>query len=167
MLKRNVKNDSETQSQMRQLLKQARQQTVGDGRQQAELMRQVRETKEQLHHQPLQERRSSQAPAQLSVGELVRVVALDAEAVVQRISGSNIELSLKGKVMRVSLSALEAYEPRRFAEAKKQTVVHGRGTGALRQAIRDLLAQHRAVTAFHAADNAQGGNAITEIELGN
>ncbi|OEU72901.1 MAG: hypothetical protein BA874_10900 [Desulfuromonadales bacterium C00003068] len=141
------------------------------------------------------------------------MVALDAEAVVQRISGSNIELSLKGKVMRVSLAALEAYEPRRFAETKKQTtsarshierpqfnprlevvglrvedalplveqliddallhswkdisVVHGRGTGALRQAIRDLLAQHRAVTAFHAADNAQGGNAITEIELGN
>lgn len=204
---------SEAQSQMRQLLKQARQQTVGDGREQAELMRQVRETKEQLHHQPMQERRRSQAPEQLSIGELVRVVALDAEAVVQRISASNIELSLKGKVMRVSLSALEAYEPRRFAKAKKQTtgarshierpqfnprlevvglrveealplveqliddallhswkdisVVHGRGTGALRQAIRDLLAQHRAVTAFHAADNAQGGNAITEIELGN
>ena len=203
---------SETQSQMRQLLKKARQQTVGDGREQAELMRQVRESKEQLQHQPLQERRRSHAPEQLSVGELVRVVALDAEAVVQRVAGSNIELSLKGKVMRVSLGALEAYEPRRFAEAKKQTagtrthiersqfnprlevvglrvedalplveqliddallhnwkdisVVHGRGTGALRAAIRELLSQHRAVTAFQAADNAQGGNAITEITLG-
>ncbi|MEA3465068.1 MAG: endonuclease MutS2 [Thermodesulfobacteriota bacterium] len=203
---------SETQSQVRQLLKQTRQQTVGDGRQQAELMRQLRETKEQLHVQPLQERRRSQVPQQLSVGELVQVVALNAQATVKRVSGTDVELTVKGKLMRVSISALEAYHPRRFAQVAKGTagarnhierpsfnprlevvgmrveealplverliddallhnwkdisVVHGRGTGALRQAIRDLLAVHRGVTAFHAADNAHGGDAVTVIELG-
>lgn len=45
-------------------------------------------------------------------------------------------------------------------------VTHGRGGGALRQAIRALLGQHRAVTAFHSADNAHGGDAVTLIQLG-
>ncbi|MCD6525897.1 MAG: endonuclease MutS2 [Desulfuromonas sp.] len=203
---------SETQGQMRQLLKQARQQSAGDGRQHAELMRQVRESKEQVQAQPLHEQRRSQAPQQVSVGELVRVVALNTEATVQRLPGSEVELNVQGKVMRVAMTALEAFEPRRFAQTAKGTagarshvvresfkssldvvgcrvdealpqverliddallhnwkdltVTHGRGTGALRQAIRDLLAQHRAVTAFHAADNAHGGDAVTVIELG-
>ncbi|MDY0213557.1 MAG: Smr/MutS family protein, partial [Desulfuromonadaceae bacterium] len=45
-------------------------------------------------------------------------------------------------------------------------VTHGRGGGVLRQAVRTLLGQHRAVAAFHSADNAQGGDAVTVIQLG-
>ncbi len=206
---------SETQSKMRQLLKQARQHHDGDsgGRQQAEMMRQVRETKEQL--QPLkaiQQQRSRQVPQQLVAGEIVRIVALNTEATVQQVSDNEIELNVHGKVMRLGIAGLEAFEPRRFAQQAKKTngvstniqrnefkprldvvglrvedalpqveqliddallhnwknisVVHGRGTGALRQAIQAMLSAHRAVTSYYAADNASGGDAITEIELG-
>jgi len=202
---------NETQGKMKKLLKQARDMQGGDGRQQAELMRQVRESREELPT-PVEVKRQRHAPDQLSEGELVRVVALNAEARVERLSGDEVELNVNGKVMRLPLSALEAFSPRRFAEAKTKrggtksqvdrsrfnprldvvgcrveealpqverliddallnnwkdiSVVHGRGTGALRQAIQELLARHRAVTSFHAADNAHGGTAVTEIELG-
>ena len=45
-------------------------------------------------------------------------------------------------------------------------VTHGRGAGALRRAIREMLGHHRAVSAFHSADNAHGGDAVTVIQLG-
>lgn len=44
-------------------------------------------------------------------------------------------------------------------------VIHGRGAGTLRRAIRELLGSHRAVAAYHSADNAHGGDAVTEIQL--
>ncbi|MCA1797405.1 MAG: Smr/MutS family protein, partial [Geobacteraceae bacterium] len=113
----------------------------------------------------------------------------------------------------LSLHALEACEPRRFAESKRSKVqhsrssvertgfnpgldvvgmraedavprverfiddallhnwrdlqvTHGRGAGALRRAIREMLGHHRAVSAFHSADNAHGGDAVTVIQLG-
>jgi DNA mismatch repair protein MutS2 len=202
---------SETQSKMKTLLKQAREMQGGDGRQQAELMRQMRESRQELPT-PVESRRQRQAPQQLQDGEIVRIVALNAEARVEKLSGSEVELNVNGKVMRLPMSALEAFSPRRFTEVKAKrggtksqverssfnprldvvgcrvedalpqverliddallhnwkdiSVVHGRGTGALRQAIQELLAQHRAVTAFHAADNAHGGTAVTVIELG-
>jgi DNA mismatch repair protein MutS2 len=45
-------------------------------------------------------------------------------------------------------------------------VVHGSGEGILRRAVRDYLAGHRAVSAFHSADQAQGGDNVTVVELG-
>jgi DNA mismatch repair protein MutS2 len=45
-------------------------------------------------------------------------------------------------------------------------VVHGSGEGILRKAVRGLLSDHRAVTAFYAADLSQGGDNVTVVELG-
>lgn len=45
-------------------------------------------------------------------------------------------------------------------------IVHGSGSGALRQAVRQLLAEQRAVTAFYAAASEEGGENITIAELG-
>ncbi len=208
---------TDTQNQMRQLLKQARQQAggnveIGGSQQQAELMRLTRETKEKLQLKPQQARSQHAVPKNLGIGELVRIPALNTEAIVHQINGDEIELNCHGKVMRLALKALEAFEPRRFAQAAKKTtsvhrhtennnfkpqveviglhvedaidqverliddallhnwkdvsVVHGRGTGALRTAIAAMLARHRAVTAFHAADENSGGAAVTVIQLG-
>ena len=44
-------------------------------------------------------------------------------------------------------------------------MVHGAGEGILRRAVRDFLAAHREVTAFHAADLARGGDNVTIIEM--
>ena len=207
---------SETQAQMRRLLKETRQLgTKTDGiavQQQADLMRQVRETKDQLHTQLPEAQTRYPAPTKVTSGEIVRITTLNTEAVVRQQNGKEVELSLNGKVMRLPLTALEIFEPRRFAKTAKRTasvrshieysnfkpqlevaglrvedalpqvdrliddallhnwksvtVVHGRGSGALRQAISELLAHHRAVTAFHAADDSCGGNGTTVIELG-
>jgi DNA mismatch repair protein MutS2 len=203
---------TETETQMRQVLKQARQQHTVDGRQQAELMRQVHATKEQLYKPEEALQALGQPARQVDVGERVIIRALNTEAMVQNIGNNEIELNVQGKIMRLPLAALQTFEPRRFAQASKQTtsvrshiehstfkpeikviglrvedalplveqliddallhnwnnisVVHGRGTGALRQAISSMLASHRAVTAFHAADDTSGGTAVTVIELG-
>jgi DNA mismatch repair protein MutS2 len=48
---------------------------------------------------------------------------------------------------------------------KHLEVVHGSGEGILRRAVRDALARHREVSAFHGADPNQGGENVTVIEL--
>jgi DNA mismatch repair protein MutS2 len=44
-------------------------------------------------------------------------------------------------------------------------VVHGAGEGVLRQAVREFLAAHRGVAAFHAADPGRGGDNVTIVEM--
>jgi DNA mismatch repair protein MutS2 len=44
-------------------------------------------------------------------------------------------------------------------------VVHGAGEGILRRTVRDFLAGHREVVAFHAGDIARGGDNVTVVEL--
>jgi DNA mismatch repair protein MutS2 len=48
---------------------------------------------------------------------------------------------------------------------KELEVVHGSGEGVLRRAVREQLAAHQAVVAFHAADANSGGENITLIEM--
>ena len=44
-------------------------------------------------------------------------------------------------------------------------IVHGRGTGAVRQAVRDALARHPSAAGFAPADPSEGGDAVTVVEL--
>jgi DNA mismatch repair protein MutS2 len=44
-------------------------------------------------------------------------------------------------------------------------VVHGAGEGVLRRTVRDFLAGHREVVAFHAGDISRGGDNVTVVEL--
>ncbi|MBI4218679.1 MAG: Smr/MutS family protein [Chloroflexi bacterium] len=44
-------------------------------------------------------------------------------------------------------------------------VVHGRGTGAIRQAVRESLARHPSAASFGPADPDAGGDAVTVVEL--
>lgn len=59
-------------------------------------------------------RQKTVLPQGLEVGELVRIVALGAEAQVKRISGQQVDLQVGGKRMRQPLAALEQFSPRRF-----------------------------------------------------
>jgi DNA mismatch repair protein MutS2 len=150
------------------------------------------------------------APTEVAVGELLRVPALNTEAEVVRPCGGEVELSIKGKKLRLPLAQLEAFAPRRFAKRsgggkvhshieregftpklmlvgkraedalllldrfvddallhhqRQVEVVHGAGEGILRRMVRDFMAGHREVKAFHAADLAQGGDNVTIVEL--
>ncbi|MBM3944957.1 MAG: Smr/MutS family protein, partial [SAR202 cluster bacterium] len=44
-------------------------------------------------------------------------------------------------------------------------VVHGRGTGALREVVRERLKSHPLVRAYRPEENERGGNGVTVVEL--
>ena len=44
-------------------------------------------------------------------------------------------------------------------------IIHGEGTGALREAVRQLLAKHPLVASFSAATRDRGGNGATLVDL--
>lgn len=44
-------------------------------------------------------------------------------------------------------------------------IIHGKGTGALRQAVRDLLKEHKLVASFSSASAAEGGEGVTIVRL--
>ena len=46
------------------------------------------------------------------------------------------------------------------------TIIHGSGSGRLRDAIRDFLREHRAVTGFGHGDPLHGGVGVTVVQLG-
>ncbi|HLG78169.1 MAG TPA: Smr/MutS family protein, partial [Ktedonobacteraceae bacterium] len=44
-------------------------------------------------------------------------------------------------------------------------IVHGKGTGALRQAVREQLARHPLVTSYTSAPPKEGGDGVTIVKL--
>ena len=44
-------------------------------------------------------------------------------------------------------------------------IIHGEGTGALREVVRELLAKHSLVTSFSAATREHGGSGVTMVDL--
>jgi len=45
------------------------------------------------------------------------------------------------------------------------TIVHGKGTGAIRQGVTEALKKHRSIKSFHYAPPNQGGNGATIVEF--
>ncbi len=52
-----------------------------------------------------------------------------------------------------------------LAQMSEVRIVHGMGTGALRQAISDLLSKHPHVSRFEAAPSSEGGRGVTVVTL--
>ena len=52
-----------------------------------------------------------------------------------------------------------------FTGLSKILVIHGKGTGALRQGLQDYLKHHRSVRTFSFADISEGGTGATVVEL--
>ena len=102
---------------------------------------------------------SSKSPGKSNEAPGVTVDTLESE-------DSNGELDVRGA------RVFEAEElVRRFVDdaslqgLKSVRIVHGAGTGALREAVRELLAKHSLVASFSAATREQGGNGATLVDL--
>ncbi len=200
----------EAEDNIKRLFKDLRQEAP-DVAGQARVTGELRQVREAMRPASIAKPQSTSAPKEVAVGELLHIPALASEGEVVRVAGGQVELSVQGKKLRLSLSSLEQFQPRRFARRKSDggqvrnrvereaahsrllligkrvdeamalldrfvddallqglselEVVHGCGEGILRRAVREFLAGHREVVAFHAADLAGGGNNVTIVQL--
>jgi len=77
-----------------------------------------------------------------------------------------LELNLLGARVEEAVSRTEKYLDDAFlAGAPRVRIVHGKGTGALRRAITELLRAHPLVERFSLAEASEGGSGATVVEL--
>jgi DNA mismatch repair protein MutS2 len=95
-------------------------------------------------------------------------------------SGTNVEsirlsrarsvpmsLDLRGARVEEALTALERYlEDASLAGLARVSVIHGLGTGALRDAVRSDAAAHPLVRTVRPGERGEGGDGVTVVELG-
>jgi DNA mismatch repair protein MutS2 len=77
-----------------------------------------------------------------------------------------VELSLRGLTVEEALEKLEHYLDRAYiAGLPYARIVHGKGTGKLRDAVRQLVKTHPYVDRFEAGSRAEGGDGVTIVFL--
>ena len=82
------------------------------------------------------------------------------------LSGATPEVNVIGRRLDEAVEEVEkALDSALAAGADRLRVVHGHGTGRLRDGLRDHLRKHPSVSRLHAADAREGGNGATIVEL--
>ena len=78
-----------------------------------------------------------------------------------------MSLDVRGARVDEALAALDRYlEDASLAGLERVTVIHGLGTGALRDAVRGDSAGHPLVRAIRPGERGEGGDGVTVVELG-
>jgi DNA mismatch repair protein MutS2 len=78
-----------------------------------------------------------------------------------------MSLDLRGARVEEAVGALESYlDDASVAGLERVTVIHGLGTGALRDAVRSESAAHPLVKAIRAGEKGEGGDGVTVVTLG-
>jgi DNA mismatch repair protein MutS2 len=76
------------------------------------------------------------------------------------------EIHLRGLTVEESLARLDKYlDDATIGEVSPVRIVHGKGTGALREAIHAYLRKHPSVASFHVAELSDGGDGVTVAHL--
>lgn len=76
------------------------------------------------------------------------------------------QLDLRGKRYEEALAEVDQYlDAAILAGYPQVTIVHGKGTGALRTGITDYLKNHRSVSSYEFAPGNQGGNGATIVKF--
>jgi DNA mismatch repair protein MutS2 len=76
------------------------------------------------------------------------------------------ELNLIGKTTDEAVDLVDKFLDEAFLNGQRQLrIIHGHGTGALRRAVAELLADHPHVERFSAAPHEKGGTGVTLVEL--
>jgi DNA mismatch repair protein MutS2 len=79
---------------------------------------------------------------------------------------SRSEINLIGKTTDEAVDLVDKFLDEGFLNGQTEVrIIHGHGTGALRKAIADLLADHPHVERFKAAPQDQGGSGATVVHL--
>jgi len=112
--------------------------------------------------------------------EPAAAATLSGSAATSGVSGTNVEalrlararsvpmsLDLRGARVDEALSALDGYlNDASVAGLDRVTVIHGLGTGALRDAVRTESAGHPLVKSIRAGERGEGGEGVTVVTLG-
>ncbi|WP_020060056.1 endonuclease MutS2 [Bacillus sp. 123MFChir2] len=78
----------------------------------------------------------------------------------------SLELDLRGERFENALARVEKYlDDAQLASYPRVSIIHGKGTGALRQGVQDYLKKHRGVKSFRYGDMGEGGLGVTVVEL--
>lgn len=77
-----------------------------------------------------------------------------------------LELDLRGQTVEEALPALERYlDSAYYAGLPWGRIIHGKGTGKLRQAIREFLRHNPIVKSHQSGDENEGGDGVTIVKL--
>jgi DNA mismatch repair protein MutS2 len=91
-----------------------------------------------------------------------------ARATVQSANASHVSpnLDLRGVRYEDAMTQVDRYiDAALLAGYPSVTIVHGKGTGALREGITNYLKSNRQVKSFHFAAPNHGGNGATEVQF--
>ncbi len=78
----------------------------------------------------------------------------------------NVEIDLHGQTVDEAIPTLDEFLHTAFrAGCYRVCVVHGKGSGILRQEVRRYLSKHPLVRSFREADSQNGGAGATQVEL--
>ncbi|MEE8353381.1 MAG: Smr/MutS family protein [Dehalococcoidales bacterium] len=76
------------------------------------------------------------------------------------------ELDLHGATVDEAIPRLDEFLHAAFRRGRWRVwIIHGKGTGTLRRAIRRHLSGHSLVKRLATADRTSGGSGVTEVEL--
>ena len=78
----------------------------------------------------------------------------------------SLELDLRGERYENALSRVEKYiDDALLASYPRVSIIHGKGTGALRQGVQEYLKNHRSVKRIRFGEAGEGGNGVTIVEF--
>lgn len=77
-----------------------------------------------------------------------------------------LELDVRGQTVEEALEAIERrLDSAYLAGLPFVRVIHGKGTGRLRQAIRQALRKNRYAASFGTGNESEGGDGVTVVRL--
>ena len=75
-------------------------------------------------------------------------------------------VDIRGKMVDEAIPEIDKFiDDAIMAGLSELFIVHGKGTGALRQGVREYLNDHYSVISFAYAENNEGGTGATKIKL--
>jgi DNA mismatch repair protein MutS2 len=83
------------------------------------------------------------------------------------VQSPGLELDLRGQISDDALDMLDRYLEQAFSAGLPFVrIIHGKGTGKLRQVVRDALREHSHVTSFEEGGPKEGGEGVTVAKIG-
>ncbi|WP_342432524.1 endonuclease MutS2 [Neobacillus sp. FSL H8-0543] len=77
-----------------------------------------------------------------------------------------LELDLRGERYEAALSRVEKYiDDALLSNYPRVSIIHGKGTGALRQGVQEYLRNHRSVKKIRFGEAGEGGSGVTIVEF--